>query len=356
MNLFEYAKKYQYTFDEKEFNEVDNLVFSILSYVDFNKLILNKNTTIKDAADIFNKIHIKKEFKYEMMAVKDGIKLFNIVKDNKRYKNIRISNYAYIGDEKEQFSAITFDISDKVSYISFEGTDKLVSGWKEDAMTSYVFPVPSQRSAIKYLNKYFTFSNKKLIIGGHSKGGNLALVSSMYCNFLVQKKIIRIYSNDGQGLRKDEIDSKKYMKIYDRYNHIIPYNSFVGILLRHESFDESLTVDSNKPLLLSHSAGSWIIDNNHFIRRDISSKSIKIDKIMSNWLDKYDYFTRKEFIDDIFNVLKKNNITEISQFKKNITNVFKLVKYSNDISKKSKNMINELKVIINKINNALEES
>ena len=184
----------------------------------------------------------------------------------------------------------------------------------------------------------------------------MALVSSMYCNFLVQKKIIRIYSNDGQGLRKDEIDSKKYMKIYDRYNHIIPYNSFVGILLRHESFDESLTVDSNKPLLLSHSAGSWIIDNNHFIRRNISSKSIKIDKIMSNWLDKYDYFTRKEFIDDVFNVLKKNNITEISQFKKNITNVFKLVKYSNDISEKSKNMINELKVIINEINNALEES
>ena len=72
------------------------------------------------------------------------------------------------------------------------------------------------------------------------------------------------------------------MKIYDRYNHIIPYNSFVGILLRHESFDESLTVDSNKPLLLSHSAGSWIIDNNYFIRRNISSKSIKIDKIMSN--------------------------------------------------------------------------
>ena len=54
--------------------------------------------------------------------------------------------------------------------------------------------------------------------------------------------------------------------------------------------------------------------------------------------------------------MKKNNITEISQFKKNITNVFKLVKYSNDISEKSKNMINELKVIINKINNALEES
>ena len=42
MNLFEYAKKYQYTFDEKEFNEVDNLVFSILSYVDFNKLDYHK--------------------------------------------------------------------------------------------------------------------------------------------------------------------------------------------------------------------------------------------------------------------------------------------------------------------------
>ena len=355
MNLFEYGKKYNYTFEEKEFNEVDNLVFAVLAYVDYNNVLGSTKETLLEVTNKFNKLHTRKDYKYDMSAVKDAIKLLNIVKDNKRYKDVLMYNNVYIGNEEEQFSAITFDINNKVSYVAFEGTDKLISGWFEDAAMCYKFPVPSQKSAIKYLNKYFTFSNRKLIVGGHSKGGNLALVASMYANMFVRNRIIKIYSNDGQGLKKSEIESKRYKDIYSRYSHIIPYNSLVGILLRHEDFSESISVDSTRPIVFSHAAASWVIKDDHFVRRSISIRSEKIDKIISNWLDKYDYSTRKYFVEDVFNVLKKNNITEISQFKENYINIIRLLKYSNSISDKSKEMLNDLKGITIEINKDIKK-
>ena len=75
--------------------------------------------------------------------------------------------------------------------------------------------------AIKYLNKHFTFTTKKLIVGGHSKGGNLALVASMYANFIVRNKIKYIYSGDGPGVLDKEFNSKKYQKIINKYTHLI---------------------------------------------------------------------------------------------------------------------------------------
>ena len=45
------------------------------------------------------------------------------------------------------------------------------------------FPVEAQKRAISYLNRHFTFGHAPLIVGGHSKGGHLALVGSMYANF-----------------------------------------------------------------------------------------------------------------------------------------------------------------------------
>lgn len=355
MNLFEYVKKYNYTFKEREFNEVDNLVFAVLAYVDYNNVLGDTKESLLEVTNNFNKLHTKKDFKYDMSAVKDAIKLLNMAKDSKRYKEVLLSNNVYIGNEEEQFSAITFDIDDEISYVAFEGTDKLISGWFEDAAMCYKFPVPSQKSAIRYLNKYFTFSNRKIIVGGHSKGGNLALVASMYANMFVRSRIIKIYSNDGQGLKIKEIESKRYKNIYNRYNHIIPYNSLVGILLRHEDFSDSIIVDSSRPIVFSHAAASWIIKDDHFVRREISSNSKKIDRIISNWLDKYDYFTRKYFVEDIFNVLKKNNITEISQFKENYINIFRLIKYSNDISDKSKEMMRDLREIIVEINKDIKK-
>ncbi len=344
MNIFDYVEHNgNYTFEEKNFNEIDNVIFSVLSYVNYNYVIsINKKNkmTLSEAADIYFKIRNKNNDKKNILAIRQGIKLLNKVKDKPRFKDILIYSYKYIGNEESQFSAITFEINKRLCYVAFEGTDQLVSGWKEDCKMAYDFPVEAHRHAIKYLNNNFSFSNKRIIVGGHSKGGNLALVAAMYCNFLVRRKIINIYSNDGQGLRKAQIESSNYDKIKNIYIHIIPQNSIVGLLLRHTN--DYVVIKSNSVGFLAHDAVTWQIENDTFKRDNLSKFSLVFEKGFTKWLDKYDDEKRKKFVNSVFKVLEENDIKSFVQLKMQISLIFKILKSSRDIDPIVKEMVVDL--------------
>lgn len=344
MNIFEYVKTYNYTFTEREFNEVDNVVLSTLAYVDFSNILENKRLSIKDVSEKYFLLHTKKDNKLNIIAIREAIKLLDVVKDSVRYRDVIMSNYCYIGDESSQFSAVTFRINSGLSYVAFEGTDQLISGWREDCEMAYRFPVRAHNYAINYLNKHFTFGFKKIIIGGHSKGGNLALVASMYANFFVKRKTINIYNNDGQGLRKAQIDSKNYLSIKNKYIHIIPHNSIVGLLLRH---DNNLDiVRSSMPGLLSHCTSYWKINGNKFIRGELSNSSKVLDQGIITWLDKYDDEARQKFVDSLFSVFEVNNITSLLELKKSIKLIFKLIRSSKNVDPVVKEMLKDLMNIL----------
>lgn len=344
MNIFEYVKTNNYTFLEKEFNEVDNVIFSTLAYIDFSGVLDDKRLSIKEAANEYFLLHDKKDQRLNIVAVREAIKLLNVVKDSVRFKDIIMSNYCYIGDESSQFSAVTFKINNSLSYVAFEGTDQLISGWKEDCEMAYRFPVRAHTYAINYLNKHFTFGFKKLIIGGHSKGGNLALVASMYANFLVKRRIINIYSNDGQGLRKAQIESNNYKSIKDKYIHIIPQYSIVGLLLRHD--DNLDVVYASVPGILAHCTSYWKIEEDKFKRTELSNSSKILDKGIITWLDKYDDELREKFVNSLFVIFEENNITSLLELKKSLKLVAKLIKASKDIDPIVKEMLKDLMKIL----------
>ncbi len=350
MNIFEYVDKYKdYTFDEKEFNEVDNVIFSTLSYVDYSFIVpFNKRNkiTLKDAANKYLSSHFKS--KLNIIAVKEALKLLKKVKDAKRYENILLYSYKYIGNEESQFSAITFEINRNLCYVAFEGTDQLISGWKEDCKMAYMFPVEAHKKAIKYLNHNFLFSNKKIIVGGHSKGGNLALVSAMYCNYFVNNKIIKVYSNDGQGLRKSQIESKNYLKIKDRLISIIPQYSIVGLLLRHDT--NYTVIHSVKMGAIAHCTSYWKVDNDHFVRDKLSKFSKVLDEGIIKWLDKYNDEMREKFVNSVFRTLEENNIKSITQIKQDKKLIFKILKSTKYMDPIVSDMMKDLFMIINKTN------
>ena len=210
MNLYSYIDKYGcYTFDEVSFNEVDNAVFSALSYINFDGIVSPNRfspVTISMAADMYFQKYTGKE--KNILSIREAVKMLRYMKNTRRYRDLRLYNYIYEESADEQFSALTIEINNKLVFVSYEGTDHLVSGWKEDFMMSYMFPVSSQRRAIDYINKHFFFRRKNIILGGHSKGGNLAMVAAMDANFLVKDKIIKVYNNDGPGLLEEQFNSK----------------------------------------------------------------------------------------------------------------------------------------------------
>lgn len=51
-----------------------------------------------------------------------------------------------------------------------------------------------------------------LIIGGHSKGGNLAVYSAVFCKDSVKNRIERVINADGPGFDKSVILTDNYKK------------------------------------------------------------------------------------------------------------------------------------------------
>ena len=60
-------------------------------------------------------------------------------------------------------------------------------GWKEDFNMAFKSPIPSQEEAVRYIEKASLYCNGKILTGGHSKGGNLAVYAAARAEF--QKSI-----------------------------------------------------------------------------------------------------------------------------------------------------------------------
>lgn len=341
-NIFNYISNYgNLSFSDEPFNDADNLVFSALSYVDFSTDADVNNLTINKIADIYFKNHTNSQIIKNITAVKTAIKILNLIKDTVRYKDLIITNYEYIFSDVTQFCAMNIKINENTNYISFEGTDHLISGWKEDFELCYKFPVKAQELAIEYLNKNIKLSSKNIIVGGHSKGGNLALTSSMYCKFWKRKKIIKIYNNDGPGLRKEQIESRQYKIIEKKLVHIIPNYSFVGLLLRHGN--NYKVVYSYERGLIAHDLANWKIEGTKLVPAKLSFLSQELDNGIIKWLDKYNDVDRKHFVDALFDICNRAGINNLLDYKLDkFSNTIKIIKETKNLDQETKLMIIDL--------------
>lgn len=342
MTIYDYLKDYgKYTFLEKEFNEVDNVILSMLAYVNFYNIIPAidcGSIKLKEASNRFFKKHDKKDIDKNIISVRDAIYLFKEVAKTDRFKDLDLFNYEYQLSFDTQFGALCVMLPNNTIYVAYEGTDSNVSGWEEDFMIAYKFPVQSQKLAIEYLNMVTPLFGPKMYVGGHSKGGNLALVAAMYCKSRVFRKIIHVYSNDGPGLRLKELESLRYKKVSNKFTHIVPEQSFIGML--YNSKENYRVIKSNKKKLFQHNAVSWLVDDNHFKDGVLSDSSIRIKKAMIRWLEKLDDNKKEEFTVTLFGILKKAEVNDLVEIKTSkISNMLKILKEMKNISKENKALL-----------------
>ena len=189
-NVFDYLQwRGDLSLEQSKFNEIDNLILSRFSYFPFDNIIKeNEIVTIKELSKRFEKANIDPIH----ILWKDDKKFFPAMGKTERFGNMLATKYVnkIETEQEKQFSAITILMPDDTIYVSFRGTDNTIVGWKEDFNMSFKSHIASQISAKEYLeNIAEEFPKKKIRVGGHSKGGNLALVSSMYCKNRINKKI-----------------------------------------------------------------------------------------------------------------------------------------------------------------------
>ena len=342
MNIIDYIKKNKnHTFKELPFNEVDNLILSLLTYIDFTDIVpafKKEKITLKEAAE---KISDKKK-SFRGLFISNTFKMVQIMKDSKRYQDILLYNYMKIVNSDMQFGAMTMKLPDKSIYISFAGTDSSIIGWEEDFKMTYLYPGASQKYASIYLNKATSLLDKNIRIGGHSKGGNLSICAAMNARFFIKRKIKEITNFDGPGFLKKEIESKAYKKIESKIKMFVPKESIIGMLLYNTP--DYIVVKSKGLNIFKHDAFNWQCKNNALIRDNQSKRSKNLQKKLTKKLEEMKTNERVNLVTNLFNIFKKINIKDTKEIK--LKEIFKLIKEFQKLDKETQNLLTELLIII----------
>ena len=341
----DYIKSNNKTFQEEPYNDLDCLVFSLLSYAKLDGIIPNKKNNyilLKDAAIKFFEKYSKKDFKNEDWLFPHSYELINLLKDSPRYKNIKL--YYMINDINKdgQFSAMTIRF-DNTTVVSYRGTDSSVIGWKEDFEIIYKYPISSQRKAVKYLNKSLRLRDHNVVLCGHSKGGNLAMYA--YMNTLYKWKIKRVYNHDGPGFNEKVFKSKKFMKLLEKTISIVPKDSVVGMILYNPNI---VSINSNGFGILEHDAYTWEVKDNKLKGAALSKKSQRLNNNLKEYLNTMSEEERIEFVKATFKVFDNLNITNILELKDiSINRILSIIKELKNLpTSTKKNLIAILRLVM----------
>lgn len=284
--LIKYINEYgKYDFSEKPFNDIDNLIFSQIVYTDFDGIIDMQNSMfLCDAAIKFYSLNDEKDIDNLIGISEKSAKLLYECSKTRRFAYVTLSHYINnVNDEiDKQFAAINFALNKESLVVAFRGTDVTVTGVKESAMLSYMFPVPAQIQALYYFQESAMMHKGEIRILGHSKGGNLAVFAGVNCSNSLKKRIVQIYENDAPGFPKWFFDRYDYLQIKDRIRLITPQTSIVGRMLYHD--EKPIIIESSNSGLKQHQVSSWVIEGSEL-------KSV----------EKYDYMS--DFISDYINTL-----------------------------------------------------
>ena len=318
------------------FNEIDSMILARFSYLIFNQIQMQDKETIES-------ISMKMEkFKNDEFRYNGDKELITYLGKSNRFKNMKVTDFVENNEKEneEQFGAIVIHISNEELYISYIGTDSTLYGWKEDFNMSFMDNVPCQIEGKEYLEKIANkYKNKKIRIGGHSKGGNVAIYSAVMVNRKIQDRIIKVYNYDGPGFNQEI--AQKYAKdaIIEKIETYFPQDSIIGRIMNHEEkCSVALSIEKG---ILQHDIYSWqVLGTDLIYSAKLTKKSEVMNSVVTSWLIGTSNEQRKIFIDTIFELFYSTDANTFGEISKNLINNLSVIfKKYGEISKEDKKTI-----------------
>lgn len=315
--VLDYLREYgNRSFREKPLTEVDSLALCQLSYLKFDGLVPgvreNKaSVTLQSLAEHADFDRLFSDVRYE----KVNRELIREMLAGKRFANMKLNCYVNMVEKEweTQFSAVTYFLDDGTVYIAYRGTDENIVGWKEDFNMAFLSPVPGQEYSVKYLSAVAGRLHCPFYVGGHSKGGNLAVYSAMKCPSHIQERIVRVYSMDGPGFRPEVQEKGGYETIADRVVKILPHSSLVGMLF--ESDMRFQVVESKTFGLAQHDLYSWLVEEDHLVRvDDIYERRKRMDNALNQWILSLNEQQLRTFVDTLYQVIAASQADNLIEF------------------------------------------
>lgn len=322
-NMVSYAKQYfGLDYDRMPLTEIDSLILSQVVYYNYAGTLFDGPEFKLRLCD-FLKEHPEGNKEWEMPMNEDD-DLIRLLQMGGRHGNLFGCHFLAVKDDdaEKQFGALTFKIKEGLYYIVFRGTDNSVTGWKEDLNLSYRDVIPAQEDALAYARKVMDQYEGRFCLGGHSKGGNLAVYTAMNLPDEYQERLVAIYNHDGPGFAKHVYESEKYKKIRPMIHKTIPESSIVGLLWEED--DNYKVVKSKTIGPWQHITYTWIVEDDKLLEiEDVDRFAKHMQKTLERWIDELEPEERKQFIDTVFDAISK---TEMERFQDFGTETFKKMK------------------------------
>lgn len=318
-NLFDYLEwRGDLSFTQDGFNEVDNLMFSVLAYIKFDGIVSEE--TGADPIPLFKAARQFSEKKYKPNKdpfLKRTPDLLYKAAQSERYRNIKLSYYVNQVDyeNSKQFSAVVFSIDNDLHFIAFRGTDDSIIGWKEDFLMSFMDPVQAQNQAVVYTKSIIGNLSGIFYLGGHSKGGNLAVYAATHADETIRERITGVYNNDGPGLHAKIIRSEGYKRALHKIITFVPKSSIIGMLLEHG--EECKIVGSRAASFMQHNAFTWEVKGTNFVyEKGLTKYSLSINAAVRAWLNQVSVEEKAQFVDALFNIIQATGARTIDDLSK----------------------------------------
>ncbi len=318
--ILDYLREYgDYTLWEKPFSDVDSLVLCQFAYLKFDGMVPGPGegccaVGVRELAEHVHYDHLYGDERYR----KDNTALFQGIYKSRRFGDMKLWNYVnqIEPDQETQFSAVVCGLPGGVTYVAFRGTDESIVGWKEDLNLAFSKPVPGQILSVQYLEQAARTIAGGFYVGGHSKGGNLAVYASMNCSAGVRERIERIYDHDGPGFRPEVREKGAFAEIAGRIRKTVPRSSLVGMLLYTE---ENYTVVESKTIgLAQHNPYTWLIREDAFkVVEEIRAGRKFMDQALNEWILSLDQEQMRTFVDTFYRVVQASETDNLIDFTAN---------------------------------------
>ena len=346
-NLFDYLTwRGDLDFAKSPLNPVDFVIFSQLAYLPFDGIVPGPG--VKEGLSLHlalnklqEKIQRNKSAVKEFLGFNEDPDFINALSLSNRFRNCHLLGFMnQINEDLEyQISGVCIYTGDDCCSVVFRGTDATLVGWKESFNMCFKEVIPAQIEAVKYLEKMAPLLKGRLRIGGHSKGGNLAVYAAAFCEKKIQNRIIEIFNFDSPGFYENVITSKGFLAIKDKINFFVPQDSVIGMLFEHgRNYN---VIKSTEIGLQQHSLFSWEVTHNNMIRVDeVTSGSRYVDKTLRDWINGLANEDREKVIEALYTILTASDIKSIHDLEHSfLPSMGKIIKFLGNVDEHTKKLI-----------------
>ncbi len=308
VDIVDYVYANRESFAERPLCRVDSLVLSCLSYLPIPEKIHAAKGVRGIALGELGLPDARRELAQACDEGDDNCRLLDAVAGSPRFSMVRACLAADRSDQalERQFAAVTFRLPDGTVYVAFRGTDNTLVGWKEDFNMAFRDAVPAQLEARGYLESVALQCEGPLVVGGHSKGGNLAVFATMNCEPSVRERVQRCYSHDGPGFSDEAISSASWSDAWELVEKTIPGESLIGLLLGTQG-NEPVVVQSSHKGILQHDPYSWEVSGVDFVRAPaLSYDAYRKAARINAWLRGMSAPERERFVEIVYRLLSSS--------------------------------------------------